>query len=941
MDSDKYTKTLNLPKTNFPMKAGLPKSEPLRFKAWEEDKIYEKLMEKNKEKTLFVLHDGPPYANGDIHLGTALNKIIKDFIIRYKNMTGFCAPYIPGWDTHGLPTELKAIKKASIDDLGQISTEDLRKICRDFVLEYMQDQRQQFKRLGVLADWENPYLTLQKQYEATQIRIFSQMATKGYIYRGLRPVHWCTNCKTALAEAEIEHQEDACYSVFVKFPVKNDFSKFKNLGAELSNTYFVIWTTTAWTLPGNLAISVCADCNYALVKSKNEYYIMAEKLYESCLETININDYSLVGLVDGKDLEHMSAYHPFLDRESLIILSEHVTLDSGTGCVHTAPGHGMEDFQACKKYKELGVVVPVDSEGRLTKEAGGLFEGLFVRGFENTDKDAGRAIAAHLDEKGLLLATKRIRHKYPHCWRCKDQVIFRATNQWFCSVNNFKEKVLKEIENVDFIPSWGKDRMRTMVKDRKDWCISRQRKWGVPIPVFFCKNCSKPLIEKEAMETVARIFAEFGSDSWFEKDASEFLGSRFKCKECGCGEFEKESDIMDVWFDSGVSHAAVCKSEMRRLDWPYDLCLEGADQYRGWFQSSLLTSVAAYEKAPYRAVLTHGWVVDGNGRRMSKSLGNGVNPGDIIDRYGADVLRLWVASSDYRVDVRISEEILKQLSESYRKIRNTARFILGNLYDFDPDFNFTDFDKLESIDLFIITKLNILLKESHNAYNSYEFHKIYHNVYNFCTVDLSNFYLDVIKDRLYVEGANSKTRRTAQTTIYLILNSILHIISPILPYTSDEIFKEMPSGKDRKEPCVVFSQIPNSIDIDENDEVFSRWQKIQSVQSEVKKVLERERKEKKIGSSLEARVTFYCGESCYDFLESSKNDIKSALIVSEVKVLKDSTKNNSDDFSVAVDRMSGKKCERCWIYSEIVGFCKDKNLCKRCSDVLSFCHEDF
>ncbi|MDR1467531.1 MAG: isoleucine--tRNA ligase [Oscillospiraceae bacterium] len=935
MESDKYSKTLNLPKTTFPMKAELSKMEPLRLENWEKHKIYEKLMEKNKGKPLFILHDGPPYANGKIHLGTALNKIIKDFIIKYKNMSGFCAPYIPGWDTHGLPTELKARKKAGISNSGEISNKKLREICRDFVLEYLNDQRRQFKRLGITADWENPYVTLQKQYESVQINIFSKMALNGYIYRGLRPVHWCTNCKTALAEAEIEHQEDPCYSIFVKFPVKNDFSKLKNLGAKPSKTYFVIWTTTAWTLPGNVAISVSPNSNYALVKYQNEYYVVAEKLCESCFKTANIEDYSLIGIIKGEELEHMTAYHPFLNRESLVILSNHVTLDSGTGCVHTAPGHGLEDFQACKKYKKLEVIVPVDSDGKLTEDAG-EFKGLFVKGFENTDKDAGRAIAAHLNKNGLLLATKKIRHKYPHCWRCKDQVIFRATNQWFCSIDDFKNTALNEIENVKFIPFWGKNRISTMIKDRKDWCISRQRKWGVPIPIFFCKNCSEPLIEKNAMDSVEKTFKKYGSDSWFERDIDEFLDREFKCKKCGCNEFEKEEDIMDVWFDSGVSHVAVCKNR-ENFNWPYDLCLEGADQYRGWFQSSILTSVAVYKKAPYKTVLTHGWVVDGNGRKMSKSLGNGIDPDEVVNRYGADILRLWVASSDYRADIKISEEILKQLSESYRKIRNTARFILGNLYDFKLDIDSISIENLESIDCFMLAKLDVLLKDAHSAYEDYEFHKIYHSVYNFCTVDLSNFYLDVIKDRLYVERENSKTRRAAQTTIYTILDIIIHIIFPILPYTSDEIFKQMPNKKNKDCPCILLSKIPRSVGISINPDIFSYWKNIQSIQNEIKKILEQKRKEKEIGSSLEAKITLYFNDKDYNFIKPAQKDLKSVLIVSDIEILK-KLNVDGDRFDIKISRAKGEKCSRCWVYSETVGSLDDKHLCQRCFDTLFFDH---
>ena len=601
-----YNKTLNLPKTDFSMRAGLPKKEPAMLEEWEKSGRYETLMKKNEGKPLFVLHDGPPYANGDIHLGTAMNKTLKDMIVRYKNMAGFQAPYVPGWDTHGLPTELKARKKAGVENSTTISPVELRKICREFALGYLDDQRNQFKRLGVLGEWDHPYITLLPEYEAKQIELFGEMALKGYIYKGLKPVYWCPDCETALAEAEIEYANDPCYSIYVKFAVKDDKGKLSAMGVDPAKTSVVIWTTTTWTIPANVAICLGPDFTYAVIKTGDEYLIMAEELYKNAMKAAGIEEYEVVGTLPGRELEYVVTQHPFLDRESLVILGDHVTLESGTGCVHTAPGHGVEDYDVCKKnYPQLPIVVPVDSKGRMTKEAGEQFAGL------STD-EANKAIAAELEQRGALFAMEKIHHDYPHCWRCKKPVLFRATEQWFCSVEQFKEQAVKAIEDVTWTPAWGQDRITSMVRDRADWCISRQRKWGVPIPIVYCKDCGKPIVTKESIEKIASVFRMEGSDSWFVRDAADFLPEGFVCPECGSKNFEKEKDIMDVWFDSGVSHAAVCDAR-DYLQWPADLYLEGADQYRGWFQSSLLTSVAWRGKAPYKAVLTHGWVVDGKG----------------------------------------------------------------------------------------------------------------------------------------------------------------------------------------------------------------------------------------------------------------------------------------------------------------------------------------
>ncbi len=918
-----FKHTMNLPTTQFPMRAGLPKSEPETLKAWENDDIYENLMKQNEGKPLFILHDGPPYANGDIHLGTALNKVLKDFIIRYKNMAGFKAPYVPGWDTHGLPTELKARAKAGITNSTSISDTELRKICRDFVDKYLNDQRSQFKRLGAIGDWDHPYVTLQHEFEARQIEVFAEMACKGYIYKGLKPVYWCPDCKTALAEAEIEYAEDPCHSIYVKFRVTDDKGLFAAKGIPAEKTYFVIWTTTTWTLPANVAICLGPNFDYNVIKSGDEYYVMAEELYREAMQEAGKTDYEVVATFKGSELEYMKVQHPFLDRESLVIVGDHVTLDSGTGCVHTAPGHGIEDYDVCRNYPEIPIIVPVDADGMLTEEAG-QFAGL-------STEDANKPIALHLEETGALFALKKIIHQYPHCWRCKKPVLFRATDQWFCSVEDFKEKTLEAIKGVEWIPGWGELRISNMVRERKDWCISRQRKWGVPIPIFFCKKCGEPHIEREAMQAVADLFREHGSDAWFERDAADILPAGTVCKKCGGTEFDKEKDIMDVWFDSGSTHAAVLR-EREDLRFPADLYLEGADQYRGWFQSSLLTSVATNGEAPYKAVLTHGWVVDGQGRKMSKSLGNGILPSEVVEQYGADILRLWVASSDYHADIRISKDILKQLSESYRKIRNTARYILSNLYDFDPDKDMVSLDELLPIDKWAVYKLAELNKKVREGYDAYEFHNVYHAIHNFCVIDMSNFYLDVLKDRLYTEKADCKERRAAQTAIYIILDAMTRMLTPILAYTSDEIWKYMPHAQGVNEQHAVYNAMPEIPDVGADDAFIARWDKIHELRDIVKKSIEEAVSKKLVKASLECSVTLSCTGEEYDFIKSVEDELKTAFIVSGVKLVND---ESAKELSVTVEKAEGEKCERCWTYSTTVG--QDAEfpcVCARCASVL-------
>ncbi len=917
-----YNSTMNLPKTDFPMRGNLPQKEPEMIKRWQDQKLYQKLMEKNEGLPLYVLHDGPPYANGDIHMGTALNKVLKDIIIKYKNMSGYKAPYIPGWDTHGLPIELKAMKKVGVENIN--SALDLRKVCKEFALHYVDVQRNEFIRLGSIGDYEHPYLTLQPKHEAEQIRIFGEMAKKDFIYKGLKPVYWCPECKTALAEAEIEYAEDPCNSIYVKFKVEDDGGKLAALNTELDKTYFVIWTTTTWTLPGNLAICLGPEYEYVAVHANGEYYIMAKELVESAMKAAKITKYTVSeASLKGKELEYIKYRHPFIDRVSPIIVGDHVTLESGTGCVHTAPGHGVEDFEVCvNHYPEIPIIVPVDGDGKLTEEAG-EFCGL-------TTNDANKAILTKLTELNALFAVEKIIHQYPHCWRCKSPIIFRATEQWFCSIDGFKEDACKAIDTVQWIPEWGGDRIKGMVMDRSDWCISRQRTWGVPIPIFYCKHCGKPIINEDSINAIANLYEKEGSDAWYKYEANEILPEGFKC-ECGCTEFTKEMDIMDVWFDSGVSHAAVCNEE-HGLRWPADLYLEGADQYRGWFQSSLLTSVAAKGSAPYKAVCTHGWVVDGEGKAMHKSLGNGMSPDEVTDKYGADILRIWVASSDYHADIRISQDILKQLSDAYRKIRNTARFILSNLGDFNPDTDSVSVEKLDGIDKWAMARMDEIIEKCKAAYDKFDFHIVYSTMRDFCTIDLSNFYLDILKDRLYVEKADSESRRAAQTVIYNILRTMTLYLAPVISFTAEEIWGYMPRSEKDDAESVFFNKLPEKSGVSADEEFMEKWEKIDELRDIVNKALEEARGQKLIGKSLEAKVTLNCGRDWYEFAKSVENDLVAAFIVSAVSV----EKSEFDGVDVKVEVAPGEKCERCWTHSDTVGKCAEHpTLCARCAEIVA------
>ena len=925
-----YNETLNLPQTDYPMRGNLPAREPKWLEQWESDRLYYELQKKNEGLPKYILHDGPPYANGNIHMGTALNKVLKDIIIKYKSMTGYQTPFVPGWDCHGLPIELKALKQIGSDG-SAIDPVELRKCCREFALSCLDEQKAQFKRLGVWGDFDDPYLTIKPEFEAKQVEVFGKMAEKGLMYKGLKPVYWCPDCNTALAEAEIEYEDDACYSIYVKFPISDAKGKFDGLDIDLSKAYAVIWTTTTWTLPGNVAVCLGPNYEYTFVKvedeeskSFGEYLLMATDLVSSVMEAAGITKYSTIGTFIGSDLEYIETDHPFMGRKSPLILGDHVTLESGTGCVHTAPGYGLEDFEVCNKYKGMFDIIVGVTERGVLNELSGQFAGI-------PTGEAHPVIAKKLEDDNNLLAMQKIVHPYPHCWRCHKPIIYRATEQWFCSVEKFADEAVKAIEEVNWIPSWGEERIKNMVRDRSDWCISRQRRWGVPIPVLYCKDCGKPIVNSETIKAISDLFRAESSDAWYAKDPSEFIPSSVKC-DCGCGEFTKEMDIFDVWFDSGCTWSAVM-DEREDLSSPADLYLEGCDQYRGWFQSSLLTSVAATGHAPYKAVCTHGWIVDGKGEKMSKSKGNYIVPEQVIEKYGADVLRLWVTSLDYHSDVRVSDDILKQLSETYRKIRNTARYILGNLCNgkgFNPDTDMVSLEELEDIDKWALSKYDTLIEKVKKAYEDMDYYHAYHAFNSFCVVDMSNFYLDILKDRLYCEKEDSKSRRAAQTAMYTILSGLTRLIAPILSFTADEIWQELPtkSGDDKRN--VVFNRMPEPTGIAVDT---AKWDKIHAIRDDVLVALEKKRNEKVIGKSLEAKVVLYTKDDLSDIL----GELDKAFIVSQVEIGEGEGEfsGSVEGLSITVEKATGEKCSRCWTYSDTVGKNeKHPELCARCASVI-------
>ena len=930
-----YNKTINLPKTDFPMRAGLPKREPEMLKRWEEQDLYNELLKKNEGKPLFNLHDGPPFSNGELHMGHALNKALKDFITRSYAMRGYYTPYIPGWDNHGMPIESAIIKQNKLDRKS-MSVPEFRSACQQFADHYIDVQREGFKRMGVVGDWEHPYKTMAPEFEADEVRVFGKMYKKGYIYKGLKPVYWCPHDETALAEAEIEYKDDPCTTVYVKFPMHDDLGKLP--GQDKSKLFFVIWTTTIWTLPGNLAIALHPDEPYALVKAPNgETYIMAEALTDKVMKIGGFDSYEIVETHPGAFFENMLADHPFLPKTSRLLLADYVTMDSGTGCVHTAPGFGADDYQTCRRYG-MEMVVPVDDQGRHTDYAG-KYAGMKT-------EESNPVILADMKEAGSLFAQEEIVHSYPHCWRCKGPIIFRATPQWFCSVDSFKDEACAACEDVRWVPEWGLDRIKSMVRERTDWCISRQRKWGLPIPVVYCKHCGKPVVTEESIESIASVFEKEGSNAWFSKTAEELLPAGFKCPECGAAEgFEKEEDTLDGWFDSGSTHFAAM--ERTQKFWPATMYLEGLDQYRGWFQSSLLVAVGALGRgAPFKECVTHGWTVDGEGKAMHKSLGNGMAPAEIFNKYGADLLRLWAASADYHVDVRCSDGIFKQLSQNYLKFRNTARYCLGNLDGFDPD-DLVPADEMEELDRWAVTRLNALTEKCLKGYDNYEFLTVTHSVNDFCVVDLSSFYLDIIKDRLYCEEADGKRRRSAQTALFLILDTITKLMAPILAFTCDEIWQAMThrSGDDARN--VLLNQMNGVFTEYALDEkAMEKWDTVIKLRSDVNAVLETARAQKKLGKALEAHVALHADtdEAAQALMSTVGVSLAEVFIVSNCSITTaepaaDSTVGKGTNFpglTVEVREADGARCERCWMHDTRVGENPDHpTLCPRCASVVS------
>jgi isoleucyl-tRNA synthetase len=939
-----YNKTINLPTTQLQMKADLPKREPQIQKKWEEMKLYETIQEKNKDGPRYILHDGPPYANGNIHIGTALNKILKDIVVKFKLMEGFNVPFVPGWDCHGLPIEYQLLRNLGLRK-EEIDRVDFRRKARAYAQKFAGIQKEEFKRLGIFGDWENSYFTMSYDYEAKIIEIFKRLVGQGYIYRGKKPVYWCANCETALAEAEVEYSNHTSHSVYVKFPVKK-LGKDKETKLQLP-TFVLIWTTTPWTLPANVAVAFHPEYEYAWVKlspsgrsSKEEIIIVAKELVSNLMERFGIKNYDILKVSRGKDLEGIVCSHPFMERDSLGILADFVTLEEGTGIVHIAPGHGQEDYQIGLKYG-LPVLAPIDVEGKFTKEVP-QFSGLDVF-------SSNKLIIEKMQNSSHLLLSEEIVHTYPHCWRCKKPIIFRATAQWFVDVDKSKlrERMLKAIKKVEWIPKIGENRISSMVETRPDWCLSRQRYWGVPLPIFYCKNCGEPLMSEQSIGAVQDLVLKEGSDAWYIRKEEEILPENIECPKCKEREFVKEKDILDVWFDSGVSHEAVLRAR-ENLSWPADLYLEGSDQHRGWFQTSLITAVALEKAPPFESVLTHGFVVDGEGRKMSKSIGNVIAPQEIIQKHGAEILRLWVASEDYREDIRISSEIIGHLIDGYRRIRNTFRFLLGNLHDFNISKR-VKYKEMSELDQWVLHKLQELISQVVDDYESFELHRVYRTIHNFCTTELSSFYLDVLKDRLYTFDRNSLPRRSAQTVLYELAVRLIKLSAPILAHTAEEAWQLMPEVR---EPSVFLTNLPRVEKKYWNEGLAKKWEKILLLRKSVVKALEIARKEKIIGSSLEAEVDLYTQEKkLVSLLHNYGKDWKEILIVSEVKIIQEvpaaspgirkeesEVMLRSEEMSqlyIGVRRAPGKKCVRCWNWSPTVGENRQHTqLCARCVQVV-------
>ncbi|MEA3279669.1 MAG: isoleucine--tRNA ligase [Thermodesulfobacteriota bacterium] len=924
-----YKKTLNLPFTKFPMKASLVKREPEQLKAWEQSRLHDRIRNNSKDREPFILHDGPPYANGNIHMGTALNKILKDIIVRSKQMSGFNAVYVPGWDCHGLPIEHNVDKELGAKK-KDVSHDEFRKLCRSYANKYIDIQREEFKRLGVMGEWNDPYLTMNYEYEAVIARECGKFALEGSLFRSKKPIYWCCSCKTALAEAEIEYKDEPSPSIYVKFPLKDDLSLKAPVLSD-KKVFIVIWTTTPWTIPANLAVALHPDFVYAAVDVGNdEVFILARELVESCMNSFGISNFSILTEIEAKFLENKRCRHPLYDSDSLIILGSHVTLEAGTGCVHTAPGHGQEDYEVGLLYG-LEAYSPVNDNGCFTNDVE-FFEGRFV--FK-----ANKEIVAKLRETDTLVGEETIAHSYPHCWRCKKPVIFRATPQWFIPMDKtgLRKKALDEIDLVNWIPRWGRDRIYGMIENRPDWCVSRQRAWGVPIAIFYCDKCGEIYINQEIIDHVYALFKKHGADIWFAKDAKELLSHDAVCEKCGNNAFVKETDILDVWFDSGVSHAAVLE-QRSDLKWPADLYLEGSDQHRGWFHSSLLTAVGTRGKAPYKSVLTHGFVVDAKGKKMSKSIGNVIAPKKIINQYGAEILRLWVSASDYKDDIRISDSILKQLTDAYKKIRNTCKFLLSNLYDFDPEKDSVLYESMPDIDRFALHRLQKLIEKTTKAYDQFEFHTIYHALYNYCTLDLSAFYLDILKDRLYTSPPKSSERKSAQTVMHIMIDAVSKAMAPILSFTAEEIWTYMPDRKD-KETSIHLASLPLVNEKLKDEELAEKWELLLQVRGEVTKALEQARTAKLIGHPLDASVTISANEDLYNVLYPYTEDLKSIFIVSQAFLTKKETlagayeSNDIEGLSILIEQATGAKCERCWVHDPSVGTSSvHPAICKRCEE---------
>ncbi len=925
-----YKDTLNLPKTAFPMEARLSKREPKFLKRWEEIDIYRKLREERKGQPLYILHDGPPYANGHIHIGHALNKILKDFINKSKAMEGYDIPYVPGWDCHGLPIEHQVEKELG-PQKRDMTKDQIRQVCREYADRFINIQRKEFKRLGIFGDWENPYITMDYRYEAIIVKELGKFFEKGLIYQGKKPVYWCISCQTALAEAEVEYGDHTSPSIYVKFPAKDDFTRvFPQVKGK--KVYVLIWTTTPWTLPANLAIALHPHLDYVALEVNDEAWIMAKGLVEEVTGKLGITDHRILGETKGNVLEGLKCLHPFEARESVIILADYVTLVQGTGCVHTAPGHGQEDYESGLAYG-LEVYNPVKDDGTFDETVSPL-QGVLVW-------EANPMVTSLLKEKGLLLLEEPITHSYPHCWRCKEPVIFRATPQWFISMDarDLRKRCLEEIERVKWVPSWGKHRIKDMVRDRPDWCISRQRAWGVPITVLLCQECGHVVATKELFQKVVDLTEKEGADVWFRRPPKDFLPPDYSCPECGCDEFKKIEDILDVWFDSGTSHAAVLE-DRDGLEWPADMYLEGSDQHRGWFQSSLIEAVATRDRAPFKTVLTHGFAVDGKGRKMSKSLGNVIAPQDVIDRYGADILRLWVAAEDYTEDVRISETILRGLVDAYRKTRNTIRFLLGNLHDFAPTRDLLDYQEMLEMDRWILQRFQGVIERVRKAYDSFQFHKVHHILHAFCTVDLSSVYLDVVKERLYIHGQRSKERRSAQTALYHLLHALVRLLAPILSFTMEEAWEHLVK-RPQDPPSVHLALFPRPQDGILEEDRFQAWESLMEVRKEVTRALEKARREGLIGHPFDAKVILHFPKGKLGFLETiSPWVLREFFIVSAVELDHEGEGDTKGEafphLSITVESAPGKKCERCWVYSPTVGQDpQHPTLCERCMEVLS------